>query len=493
MRDGVCDAVLGSTNADADALDSTLTTVKKTPGQERKARKTASLVKKSVLQPSGRWSRIEKSSARLLVGQGEPAGSSAAEKTSTDNQPPPTQAEATTPLDANEPLSPPPPPPGSTDVLVSALKDSSSTSTAISPSTTPSPLAAAGFAVPEFPPLSNPEQRPETGPAQALTGQPGTEAVLRGPASTLLLPGPDGLNTFPAVAANLPQIVTPGSEGTTDRQPAPSRSSSHPPASPGSTSSHFPVAPDSQSASTSVGLPPPRSSSALASSAPSSCAAAVGEARDLPPQQQGPSKPGADPSVLSLKIIISDDKDEDPCSEPALSQAVSSISGDKIPTIYLSSPAKAPGVADTPRISSDEVAQAVSGLQHSEGHASPVSSRAGTLVASPLAGTAAVQQNCILQLPLEGAAPAVQGAPASCFLVTEPPNPEAQPRQLLLSGLSKGPFSQYGGPLQASSAGYPTGKKPPAGVSCTLLWRRLKPAVDEEAWVVFAVGLTRSI
>lgn len=454
----------GSTSADVDASDSTLATVRKKPGQDRKARKTSTLVKKTILQPSGRSSRIENSSARLLVSQGEPAGTTAAEKTRNAKH---TCEEIIPPMDANEPLSNPPPPPASTDILVSALKDSSSTSAAVSPSTPSSSLDAA-FAVPEFPPLSHPEQTLEPGQTQAFPGQPGTEAVLEGPASTLLLPVPDGLNTFPAVAANLPQTVTPGSEGTTNRQPTPGCSSPHRPASPGSTCSRFPVAADSQSASTSVGLPTPNSSPApLASSAPPSCAAAVGEARDHPPQQ-GPGKPGADPSVLSLKIIIRDDKDEDSRSDPALTQAVSSISGDQIPTIYLSSPAKAPGAPGTPRISSDEVAQAVSGLQHSEGQASPLSSRAGTLVASPLAGTPAVQQNYIIQLPLEGAAPAVQGPPASYFLVTEPPNTEAQPRQVLLSGLSKGPlpFSQYGGPAQASSASYPTGKKHPGKVWC---------------------------
>lgn len=169
--------------------------------------------------------------------------------------------------------------------------------------------------------------------------------------------------------------------------------------------------------------------------------------------------------MVSLQIIISDEKDEDSCSDAAPNQAVSSISGDKIPTIYLSSPARSPGVPGTPRLSSDEVAQAVSGLQHSEGQASPLSSRPGTL-----AGTPAVQQNYIIQLPLEGAAPAVQGAPASYFLVTEPPKPDAQPRQVLLSAaLSKGslPFSQYGGAAQASSPSYPAGKKQPARVMRT--------------------------
>lgn len=447
--------------------------MKKKAGQERKVRKTSTLLKKTILRPSGRSSRIENSSARLLVSQGEPAPTSAADKSKKSKHFPLANSEFVPPMDANEPLSTPPPPPlpppDSADVLKAVLKDSSSTSTAVSPSTTPSSLVAAAFAVPEFRPLSNPEQTLENGQAQACQGQPGTVETSESHGSTLLVPVTDELNNFPAVATNLPQIVTSGNEGNTNTQPVRSCSSSHQSASPVSTSSLFAVVPDSQSVSTSVGLTSTNASSTLASSSPpisstpSACSTAGGAAHHLPPHQLGAGKPGADPSVLSLKIIISDDKDEDSCCDPALNQAVSSLSGDKIPTIYLSSPAKSPGAPGTPRISSDEVAQAVSGLQHSEGQASPLSSRSGPLVASPLPGTPAVQQNYIIQLPLDAAAPAVQGAPAGYFLVTEPPNTDAQPRQLLLSaGVSKGPlpFSQYGAPAPDSSASYPTGKKP---------------------------------
>ncbi|KAG7226114.1 hypothetical protein INR49_018725 [Caranx melampygus] len=73
-----------------------------------------------------------------------------------------------------------------------------------------------------------------------------------------------------------------------------------------------------------------------------------------------PSKAAADPNnIVSLKIIISDNQEEDTSSDPALNQAISSISGDKIPTIYLSSPAKSPGAPGTPKANLDEVAQAV--------------------------------------------------------------------------------------------------------------------------------------
>lgn len=400
------------------------------------------------------------------MSQGESAGTNAAEKNKTSKQLPLADSEFVPPMDANEllnaPPPPPPPAPGSPDVLKSALKDSSSASAALPPSTAPSSLITAALAVPELPPLSNPEPTLENGQTQALKGQPGTVAITETRGSTLVVPGTEELNSFPAVAGNLPQIVTSGNEGNASTQPLANCSLSHESASPVSTGSLFPVAPDFQSVSTSAGLTTTNASSTLGSSAPSTCSAAVGAAHDLPSDQLGTSRSGADPGVVSLKIIISDDKDEDSCGDPALNRAVSSISGDKIPTIYLSSPAKSPGVAGTPRISSDEVAQAVSGLQHSEGQASPLSSRSGALVASPLAGTPAVQQNYIIQLPLEAAAPAVQAAPASYFLVTEPPTTDAQHRQMLLSaGVSKGPlpFSQYGVPAQASSPSYPTGKK----------------------------------
>ncbi|XP_056906260.1 protein NPAT isoform X2 [Takifugu flavidus] len=447
-----------NTNMNLEAVDTTLTMVKKKAGQDRKVRKTSTSLKKTILRPSGRSSRIENSSARLLVSQGEATVTNAAEKSSKSKHSPPTDSVFVAPMDTNEPLDMPPPPPDSTAVQKSVLKDSSSTSTAISPSTTPSSIIAAAFAVPEFPPLCNSDPTLENAQTQPFKGQSEPVTVTQSHGCTNVVPVTEELNSFPAAASNLPQTATSVKEGNT--QPMLSCSSSPESASSLFTSSLFTAAPDSKTVSTSVGLITTNASSVLASSAPPTCSTAPTcskasrAAHDLPPNQLGTSKPGDDASVVSLKIIISDDKDEESSSDPALSQAVSSISGEKIPTIYLSSPDKSPGVPGTPRIFSDEVAQAVSGLQTSEGQVNPLGSMSGTLVASPLTGAQQVQQNYIIQLPLDTTVPAVQGAPASYILVTETPNTNAATRQVLLSaGVSKGPspFSQYGVPAQASS------------------------------------------
>ncbi|KAK1168263.1 protein NPAT-like isoform X1 [Acipenser oxyrinchus oxyrinchus] len=76
--------------------------------------------------------------------------------------------------------------------------------------------------------------------------------------------------------------------------------------------------------------------------------------------------PGVEPSnIVSLKIIISDEQEDQP-SDGELSHAVSSITGERIPTIILSSPAKSPAKGAAPAISSDETVLAVSSLQRAE-------------------------------------------------------------------------------------------------------------------------------
>lgn len=107
----------------------------------------------------------------------------------------------------------------------------------------------------------------------------------------------------------------------------------------------------------------------------------------------------------------------------------------------------------------DEVAQAVSGLQSSEAFASPLSSKAGAVTASPLTGTSQAQQSYIIQLPLDATNPALQGA--SYFLVTEPPSTEAEGRQVVLpAGVSNGqslPTNQYAVTTPTRSTSYSTG------------------------------------
>lgn len=149
------------------------------------------------------------------------------------------------------------------------------------------------------------------------------------------------------------------------------------------------------------------STSALPVSVSNSSASSMAE-------QSGSNKTGDNPNdIVSLKIIISENQEEDSAADTALNQAVSSISGDKIPTIYLSSPARTPAVLGTPRSTSDEAAQAVSCLQRSE-----------TVVGSPLNS----QQSYIIQLPFDGAATSA----TSYFVLTEPPAPDAHSRQMIM-------------------------------------------------------------
>lgn len=80
----------------------------------------------------------------------------------------------------------------------------------------------------------------------------------------------------------------------------------------------------------------------------------------------------ADPSqIVSLKIIVSDEQEQQPSTDTGLNQAVSSISEEHIPTIYLSSPAKSPAkglLQSVPSsgVTPEETVQAVSCLQRTE-------------------------------------------------------------------------------------------------------------------------------
>lgn len=79
-----------------------------------------------------------------------------------------------------------------------------------------------------------------------------------------------------------------------------------------------------------------------------------------------------DPSqIVSLKIIVSDEQEQQPSTDTCLNQAVSSISEEHIPTIYLSSPAKSPAKgllqsAPSSGVTPEETVQAVSCLQRTE-------------------------------------------------------------------------------------------------------------------------------
>ncbi|XP_075956063.1 protein NPAT isoform X2 [Anarhichas minor] len=449
---------------DAKASDTTAMAVKMRAGQEHRTRKSTAptLLKKVALGPSGRVSRIENSSARLLVSHGEHRGVSSAavdsnrkEKASLFNN-----FVFVTPMDIDEPLNTPPPLSDCMLIQEPATKEGPCIITSPSESTV---LPSAVFNVPEA--TSYVVQGPEHKQA------PGSKAQLAPAPSAFLFPLQVELNNTPMLTADLPHMSLSGSG--IDTQPGASlsvtpesASCTSPPSSAAVTT--VPASPSSAptSASTSATLTAtPASSLPVSPASSSSSCAPVGAALDPPSANHTtPSKAAVDSSnIVSLEIIISDNQEEDFSSNAALNQAMSSISGDKIPTIYLSSPAKSSVSPGTPKATLDEAAQAVSGLQTSEAHASPLSCKTGAVVASPLTGTSQAQQNFIIQLPLNMANPALQGATASYFLVTEPPTADAQTRQVLLSaGVSTVqplPTNQYGVTTPSRSRGSSTGKR----------------------------------
>ncbi|KAJ8348574.1 hypothetical protein SKAU_G00271630 [Synaphobranchus kaupii] len=106
-----------------------------------------------------------------------------------------------------------------------------------------------------------------------------------------------------------------------------------------------------------------------------------------------------DPSkIVSLKIIVSDEAD-DQSSDLALSQAVSSITGERLPTIILSSPTKSPAKASPAvpsSITQEETVQAVCCLQGAD--LNPLTGKIGEAVmGSP---GLAIEEN--VQLSLAG-------------------------------------------------------------------------------------------
>ncbi|KAG7479685.1 NPAT isoform X1 [Solea senegalensis] len=416
-----------TTQRDSTASETTAATMKTRVGQDRKTRRSAAptLLKKTFLPSSGRASRIEGSSARLLVSQGghravpsAAVNSDRKEGTSLFND-----SVSVIPMDIDEPLNTPPPPSDFMATAVPATKDSTSTTTSLCESTkAPSSGASSALYAPVVTAASiNHDVSASEGNIQQVSAYTATaESASSTSASSCVT-----VTAVPSLSSA--STTSPCSPASTNLTPASFM--------PGSPASFF------------------------------SCAPAAVAPAPPPTDLSTPSKAAADSSnVVSLKIIISDSQDEDATNDTALNQALSSISGDKIPTIYLSSPAKSPGMLPcpgTPKANLDEVAQAVSGLQNSEVFASPLTSKTGALVASPLTGTSQAQQSYIIQLPLSTTNPAIQGAAASYFLVTEPPATETQTRQVLLpASVSPGrplPTSQFGGITPTCSQGYSSG------------------------------------
>lgn len=455
----------GSTHKDAYALDTTSITAKMKTGQERKTRKSTAptLIKKIVIGPSSRSSRIENSSVRLLVSHGEQrrASSAAVDSNRKDKASLLNNSVFVTPMDIDEPLNTPPPLLDSMAFQGPASKDSTSISNGLIESTTGSSSEIpAAFTVPVPTLPSHVDKKQENKQAHDSTEELATARLAQSNQPAFLPPVTVEMNNDPNATANLPQIAVSSSEG--DAQPLLTLSAASETASSTSVSTATPLAATSDSTnSVSTSVTASAVSSTHSSPEPSTCCAAVGAAPDPPiSNHASPGKSEADSNVVPLKIIISDSQDEDSSSDPALTG--SSTSGEKIPTIYLSTPTKSPVGPGTPKPNSDEVAQAVSGLQSSEMLVSPLGSKAGALVACPLTRTSQIRQNYIIQLPLDTATPAIQ-ATANYFLVTEPPTSDAQTRQVLLSaGVPNRqplPINPYGVTTQTSSQGYPTGKK----------------------------------
>ncbi|CDQ78666.1 unnamed protein product [Oncorhynchus mykiss] len=122
-----------------------------------------------------------------------------------------------------------------------------------------------------------------------------------------------------------------------------------------------------------------------------------------------PTGKEVDPSkIVALKIIISDEQGEPSC-DSALNQAVSSITGDRIPTIFLSSPTKSPAKASAlsgAPMAQEETVQAVTSLQRTEvlqPAVTPLSEKAGEVAALAGTSSALTQPGYYIQLPFDSA------------------------------------------------------------------------------------------
>lgn len=153
---------------------------------------------------------------------------------------------------------------------------------------------------------------------------------------------------------------------------------------------------------------------------------------DAPAREPDPNK------IVSLKIIISDEQDE-VSTDAALNQAVSSITSDHIPTIFLSSPAKTLP-ATSAVITQEETAQAVSCLQGAEGVGSfGTPTRSVQSSGQPALGRPAGQETGFIQL-LQ--ANPTFGPSSSYFVVTDPAAAEQRSNVVLLpSNVPQGTMS----------------------------------------------------
>ncbi|XP_054649540.1 protein NPAT isoform X2 [Dunckerocampus dactyliophorus] len=408
-------------------------TLKNTAVQERKTRKPTTLLKKTVLGSSSRSSRLENSSARLLITHEEHCGEFSSTLSENGKEKLFPHTFTPSPLDIDNTM----------DTSLTVLESTASVGAQDSLPTlapiidlTAIPASRATATVAPVIYVNNQSK-------QAQGSQAPSAAALSSP-----------LNNQPAflspvqhnLSADLPPTSLPSSGGNTQ----PLTFLVTPQSSTGATLT------DANAAASNAGTCSTGTLSASSKSGIPGAAASGFVSSNI----DTPSKVSTDSSnIVSLKIIISDNQDEDSSSDKALNPAISNIPAEKIPTIYLSSPAKSPRGPGTPRSTNlDETALAVCGLQSSEALAnSPC--KAGALVPShQLAATTQAQQSYIIQLPLDTVNPALQGTTTSYLLMTEQLTADAAARQ------SQAPAVVSKGPLMPKTNQYSvTAATPPQG------------------------------
>ncbi|XP_028321321.1 protein NPAT [Gouania willdenowi] len=436
----------GAEQMDANSSDTTTENQKMRAGQEHKARKPTvpTIVKKLVICPNGRKSRIENSLAKLLVPPANVQCASSAEVDSNTKEKASlyTNNAGVTPMDIDElPISPL----QSLDGIStqrSAVKDLCPTTTVHSdPASALLPADPSGSSTPTQTLTTNGNKNEVPNQAQTVTDQ--AASSLRSPPPMLLCPAqvqPDNIQFFADEGQKSALVQkTPTSHSADTTVNAVTFSSTL--GSPRSASSPVELSVTSASLTT-----PTQPSTATLN--PSSTNTGI------------TNKAAPDPNnVVSLKIIISDPQNEQSSTDKALTQAISSISGDILPTIYLSSPVRSSACSTPLKANSDEAAQAVSSLQRAEAHVrSPLPGKTAALISSPLTGTSNARQNYIIQLPLDSSSSTLPSATAGYFLVTDPQTTNVQPGQVLLpAGLPTGqplPSNQFGVTTPVQSQGF---------------------------------------
>ncbi|KAG7276888.1 hypothetical protein CRUP_034764 [Coryphaenoides rupestris] len=417
--------------------DATAILVEKTAKEPRTRKTRKSVVptstKKTVPVHRGRTSRLEKTTARLL--QPEPSPIAAVNSTRAEKKAPLPVAEMVALMDVDERFIVPAPP-----------SDNTSSQNA-----------------------SEPARKDDRAPIPSLPHAPTIMHSTNGSIGSVAVETMSSSNVNPIQKYKALSASEKTNSHDVNKAQAPSISSTVP-------CTRLSLAPplaqeSNKSLLPSITLPPPIAPiiTPIASASPTSTPSTPGSTSAVPALPSNnpvdSHKCEADPNnIVSLKIIISDEQAETPpTTNKALSQAISSISGDKIPTIFLSSPANSPskfpgGPPGTPQANQEEIALAVSSLQGSDVLQPAVSE--ATPVGGQLVAPSQAAPSYIIQLPVDAANPALPGA--SYFIVTDPvaaQDPQARPL-LLPAGISQGqplPASQYAVATPPRVQGYPSG------------------------------------